>query len=194
MAVMDRYGKPELGFRSCLGVLRLAGRHDPDRFDAAWRYALELGTATYRGLDAILRTGADLVDADPTLADTILDRLVHAAYRIELTGPSMRAGRRRMKNTRGRRRAPGSVAPLRKIDWKVPPGHRHGARAAPTREGHASRAPCPRRLRQTARRTIAVQHREGRIPNRRSGVAALRAAATTGIRWLSRLRLAGYFR
>ncbi len=174
MAVMDRYGKPELGFRSCLGVLRLAGCHDPDRFDAAWRYALELGTATYRGLDAILRTGADLADADPTLADAILDRLVHAAYRIELTGPSMRAGRRRMKNTRGRRRAPGSVAPLRKIDWKVPP--------------------CPRRLRQTARRAIAVQHREGRIPNRRSGVAALRAAATTGIRWLSRLRLAGYFR
>ena len=28
---------------------------------------------------------------DPTLADAILDRLVHAAYRIELTGPSMRA-------------------------------------------------------------------------------------------------------
>ena len=28
---------------------------------------------------------------DPTLADAILDRLVHAAYRIELTGPSLRA-------------------------------------------------------------------------------------------------------
>ena len=28
---------------------------------------------------------------DPTLADVILDRLVHAAYRIELTGPSLRA-------------------------------------------------------------------------------------------------------
>ena len=65
VAVMGRYGKPELGFRSCLGVLRLAGRHDPERFDAACRYALELGSTTYRGLDAILRTGADLADAEP---------------------------------------------------------------------------------------------------------------------------------
>ena len=29
--------------------------------------------------------------ADPTLADTILDRLVHNAHRFELKGPSMRA-------------------------------------------------------------------------------------------------------
>lgn len=65
VAVMSRYGKPELGFRSCLGVLRLAQRHDRERFDGACRYALELGTATYRGLDAILRTGADLADAEP---------------------------------------------------------------------------------------------------------------------------------
>ena len=65
-AVMARYGKPELGFRSCLGVLRLAGRHDRARFDAACRYALELGSTTYRGLDAILRTGADLADIEST--------------------------------------------------------------------------------------------------------------------------------
>ena len=30
---------------------------------------------------------------DPTIAEAILDRLVHTAYRIELTGPSMRADR-----------------------------------------------------------------------------------------------------
>ena len=30
---------------------------------------------------------------DPTIAEAILDRLVHIAYRIELTGPSMRADR-----------------------------------------------------------------------------------------------------
>lgn len=35
---------------------------------------------------------------DPTIADAILDRLVHNAYRIELTGESMRK-RRSVTNT-----------------------------------------------------------------------------------------------
>ena len=63
-AVMERNPNPEFGFRSCYGVLRLANGHEPDRFDDACRYALELGTKTYRGLDNILRTGADLADAE----------------------------------------------------------------------------------------------------------------------------------
>jgi DNA replication protein DnaC len=32
---------------------------------------------------------------DPTLADSILDRLVHNSYRLELTGESMRKKRNR---------------------------------------------------------------------------------------------------
>jgi len=64
-ALMARQNNPEYGFRSCYGVLRLASNHPPDRFDNACRYALELGTRTYRGLDNILRTGADLADAGP---------------------------------------------------------------------------------------------------------------------------------
>ena len=43
-------------------MLRLAKSHEQDRFDAACRYALELGTRTYRGLENILRTGADLAN------------------------------------------------------------------------------------------------------------------------------------
>ena len=58
-AILERNPNPEFGFRSCYGVLRLAGGVDPDRFDAACRYALELGSRTYRALDDILRTGAD---------------------------------------------------------------------------------------------------------------------------------------
>ena len=54
VAVMERNRNPEFGFRSCYGVLRLANGHEPERFDAACRYALELGTRTYRGLDNIL--------------------------------------------------------------------------------------------------------------------------------------------
>ena len=60
--VMERHRNPEFGFRSCLGVLRLANGHEQARFDAACRYALELGTRTCRGLDNILRTGADRAD------------------------------------------------------------------------------------------------------------------------------------
>ena len=63
-AIMERNTNPEFGFRSCYGVLRLAGGHEPERFDDACRYALELGIRTYRGLDNILRTGADRADAE----------------------------------------------------------------------------------------------------------------------------------
>ena len=59
---MSRKSHPD---RRAAGVLRLASNHPPDRFDNACRYALELGTRTYRGLDNILRTGADLADAGP---------------------------------------------------------------------------------------------------------------------------------
>lgn len=60
--IMERNRNPEIGFRSCYGVLRLAKSHGPDRLDSACRYALDLGTRTWRGLDNILRTGTDLVD------------------------------------------------------------------------------------------------------------------------------------
>ena len=64
VAVMGRQNNPEFGFRSCYGVLRLAKGHEPERFDAACRYALELGVKTYRDLDNILRTGADRADSE----------------------------------------------------------------------------------------------------------------------------------
>ena len=54
-AIMERNPNPEFGFRSCYGVLRLATGHEPDRFDDACRYALDLGIPTWRGLDNILR-------------------------------------------------------------------------------------------------------------------------------------------
>ena len=64
-AVMKRTNNPELGFRSCYGVLRLARGHDPERFDGACRYAMDLGTRSWRGLNTILSTNADFADAEP---------------------------------------------------------------------------------------------------------------------------------
>lgn len=58
-AIMKRTNNPELGFRSCYGVLRLAAGHEPERFDGACRYAMDLGTRSWRGLNTILCTNAD---------------------------------------------------------------------------------------------------------------------------------------
>ena len=92
---------------------------------------------------------------DPTLADAILDRLVHGAIRIELRGKSMQQRRRRRRNqgmiaagshaSRGR-----IVTPLRGIGEAGRVVRQHGA-CAPLRlvGAHAPRAhhaprPCSR--------------------------------------------------
>ena len=64
-AIMKRTNNPELGFRSCYGVLRLAAGHEAERFDGACRYAMDLGTRSWRGLNTILATNADQADAEP---------------------------------------------------------------------------------------------------------------------------------
>jgi transposase len=46
---------PEQGFRSCIGILRLAQRYDPERLDAACARALALGTRSYSSVAAILK-------------------------------------------------------------------------------------------------------------------------------------------
>ena len=67
--IMGRNPNPEFGFRSCYGVLRLEKGHGAERLDSACRYALDLGTSSWRGLSNILRTGADLT-ADEQQAET----------------------------------------------------------------------------------------------------------------------------
>jgi len=50
---------PEQGYRSCLGVLRLAKRDGPLRLEAACARALTAGARSYRHVDAILKHGLD---------------------------------------------------------------------------------------------------------------------------------------
>ena len=75
------------------------------RVEAACRRALEVGVKTYGSVKSILDnhldgqppTGARKIrrdDGQATYADAILDRLVHNAHRLELTGDSMRRTRR----------------------------------------------------------------------------------------------------
>jgi len=51
---------PEQGFRSCIGILRLATRYDAERLDAACARALALGTRSYRSVAEILKNAQDI--------------------------------------------------------------------------------------------------------------------------------------
>jgi transposase len=65
-AIMDSRPHPELGFRSCLGILRLADKYGPGRLEAACTRALSCGARSYRSVHSILERGLDAVALTPT--------------------------------------------------------------------------------------------------------------------------------
>jgi transposase len=50
---------PEQGFRSCLGILRLAKTHGPGRLEAACERALAIGAHSYKSVHSILMNNLD---------------------------------------------------------------------------------------------------------------------------------------
>lgn len=50
---------PEQGYRSCLGVIRLADKFGRDRLDAACNRALEINARSYSSVHSILKNGLD---------------------------------------------------------------------------------------------------------------------------------------
>jgi transposase len=58
---------PEQGYRSCLGILRLAKRYGQARLEAACARALAAGARSYRHVDSILKHGLDRRPAPPAL-------------------------------------------------------------------------------------------------------------------------------
>lgn len=58
-AIMAARPHPELGFRSCLGVLRLGDRYGPARLEAAAQRAHAMGADSYRSVRSILERGLD---------------------------------------------------------------------------------------------------------------------------------------
>jgi transposase len=56
---------PEQGFRSCIGILRLAQRYDAERLDGACARALALGTRSYSSVAAILKNAQERRSAEP---------------------------------------------------------------------------------------------------------------------------------
>ncbi len=52
---------PEQGYRSCLGIMRLAKRYPQERMEAACNRALESGACSYKSVGSILERGLDQV-------------------------------------------------------------------------------------------------------------------------------------
>jgi transposase len=70
-AILADRPHPEQGYRSCLGILRLAKRYDPARLEAACARALAAGARSYRHVDAILRRGLDRRADTPAAAVSV---------------------------------------------------------------------------------------------------------------------------
>jgi len=71
-AIMVSRPHPELGFRSCLGILRLADRYGQARLEAACARALGSGARSYASVRSILERGLDGVPSSPAPAPPAL--------------------------------------------------------------------------------------------------------------------------
>jgi transposase len=57
--IMENRKHPEQGFRSCLGIMRLAKRYSSERVEAACGRALFLKAYSYKSVESILKTNLD---------------------------------------------------------------------------------------------------------------------------------------
>jgi len=65
--IMRSKPHPEMGYRSCLGIIRLSGKFGGDRVEAASGRALACGACSYKSVKSILQSGLDRLneqDAD----------------------------------------------------------------------------------------------------------------------------------
>ena len=82
-AILASRPHPEQGYRSCLGILRLARREGPERLEAACARALAAGARSYRHVAAILKHGLDRVPlpvARPASPPLLHDQVRGPAY------------------------------------------------------------------------------------------------------------------
>ena len=57
--ILNSRAHPQQGFRSCLGILRLAKSYGDGRLDAACRRAAAIGGTSYRSVESILKHNLD---------------------------------------------------------------------------------------------------------------------------------------
>ena len=63
--IMERRTHPEQGFRSCLGVMRLAKRYTPQRLENACKRAVGISSFNYKSVESILKKGLDRQPVEP---------------------------------------------------------------------------------------------------------------------------------
>jgi len=78
--IMESRKHPELGYRSCLGVLRLGERYGRERLETACRRAVALNACSYRRIKSMLETGLDRQPLEP-VATPAAHTDVHANVR-----------------------------------------------------------------------------------------------------------------
>jgi transposase len=81
-AILADRPHPEQGYRSCLGILRLAKRYGSERLEAACARALLVHARSYRHVESILKNGLDRVTplAKPSQATiTVLHENIRGA-------------------------------------------------------------------------------------------------------------------
>lgn len=71
---------PEQGFRSCIGILRLAQHYDAERLDGACARALALGTRSYSSVAAILKNARESKSADPEQPSLLHENIRGSGY------------------------------------------------------------------------------------------------------------------
>jgi transposase len=57
--ILDSKPHPEMGYRACLGLIRLAAKHSPERMEAAAERALTTGAIAYKHIKSILKSRLD---------------------------------------------------------------------------------------------------------------------------------------
>ena len=63
---MEHREHPEHGFRSCLGLIRLAKLYPPERVEQACRRALDLEAYNYRSVKSLLERNLENMDPETT--------------------------------------------------------------------------------------------------------------------------------
>jgi transposase len=90
-AILASRPHPEQGYRSCLGLMRLAKSHGADRLNAACARALAAQARSYTHVDSILKRGLDRVPLDAVSAPPAAPPRTHenirgaAYYQASLT-------------------------------------------------------------------------------------------------------------
>lgn len=70
--IMNDKPHPEMGYGSCLGIIRLAGQYSPARMEAAAERALLTGACRYQSVKSILKDSLDTAMLNQPMIEKLL--------------------------------------------------------------------------------------------------------------------------